>query len=321
MRVVLLAGGTGGAKLAVGLRDLLHGFDGSAPEQPGELTVVANTADDIEIYGVHVSPDPDLISFRLAGVLNDQGFGIEGEGHTLMDARRAAGEEVWFELGDDDMAVCALRARALAAGKSLTDAHAEAIASYPSGGARVLPMCDEPVRTVVDTPAGTRGIQQYLIQDRSEPEILGTRFEGIEAARPSAAVRAAITEAELVIVGPSNPVISIAPILAVPGFAELLVDSPAAVLAVSPFVGGAVLKGPTAKFVESEGHPATVSGVADLYDQRHPDLIDAWIGDLPVERRPHVLADVEMSDAATTRSVAAEVLRYGASLARAGAPR
>ena len=135
VKVALLAGGTGGAKLAVGLRDLLHGLSGAAPELPGKLSVIANTADDIEIYGVHVSPDPDLITFRLAGVLSDQGFGIEGEGHSLMDARRAAGEEIWFELGDDDMAVCAARAEALAAGRPLTEAHALATTAYDTGGA------------------------------------------------------------------------------------------------------------------------------------------------------------------------------------------
>lgn len=320
MRVLLLAGGTGGAKLAVGLRDVLHGHDGDPAAQPGELTVVANTADDIEIYGVHVSPDPDLISFRLAGVLNEHGFGIADETHGQMDARRASGEQVWFELGDDDLAVCAARSQSLASGLRLTQAHAAALAGYPSGGASVLPMSDQPVRTIVETPSGERGIQQFLIQDRSEPEILGTRYDGLDDARPSAEVLAAIDAAQLTVIGPSNPVISIAPILSLPGLAGALAAAPAPVLAVSPLVGGAVLKGPTAEFLRSEGHGASTDGAADYYDQHFPGLIDAWIADEPVSGRAHWLSHVDMRDPAATRAVAKEVLRYGEALARGAAP-
>lgn len=313
MDVALLAGGTGGAKLAVGLRDIVHGFGGEAAEQPGQLNVIANTADDIEIYDVHVSPDPDLITFRLAGVLNDLGFGIEGEGRTLMDARRAAGENIWFELGDDDMAVCAARAEALAGGAPLTSAHRTATASYDTGGAAVLPMTDDPVRTIVATPEGDRGIQQFLIQDRSEPTIEAVRFDGIEAAVATDQVLGAIASADLIVIGPSNPVISIAPILATPGITAEIRASRAPVLAVSPFVGGSVLKGPTAKFVEACGQPATTAGVAAYYEAEFAGVIDAWIADEPA-LGPHHLANVEMSDPARTRSVAAEVLRYGSSL-------
>jgi LPPG:FO 2-phospho-L-lactate transferase len=316
MDVALLAGGTGGAKLAVGLRDILHGFGDEAAEQPGQLNVIANTADDIEIYDVHVSPDPDLITFRLAGVLNDLGFGIEGEGHELMDARRAGGEDIWFELGDDDMAVCAERAQLLAAGKTLTDAHTEATADYDTGGARVLPMSNAPVRTVVETPDGPRAIQQYLIQERSGPAINSVRFEGIDTAVLTPAVAEAIASADLIVVGPSNPVISVTPILATLGLARALHESPAPVLGVSPFVGGAVLKGPTEKFVEAAGYAATSAGVADYYADEHHDVIDAWIADDPIPGHAHHLANVEMSDPDRRRSVAAEVLRYGASLPR-----
>lgn len=318
MDVALLAGGTGGAKLAVGLRDILHGFGGEAAEQPGQLSVIANTADDIEIYDVHVSPDPDLITFRLAGVLGGLGFGIEGEGHELMDARRAAGEEIWFELGDDDMRVCAERAQLLAAGKQLTDAHAEATAEYDTGGARVLPMSNAPVRTVIETPDGPRGIQQYLIQDRSGPAIDSVHFGGIDTAVITPEAAAAIAGADLIIVGPSNPVISVMPILSTLGLARALRESPAPVLGVSPFVGGEVLKGPTAKFIEAEGFPPTSAGAANYYESVHGDLIDAWVADDPIPGHAHHLANVEMSDPDRTRSVAAEVLRYGASLPRTG---
>lgn len=315
MDVALLAGGTGGAKLAVGLRDLLHGFGETPAERPGRLTVIANTADDIEIYGVHVSPDPDLITFRLAGALADRGFGIAGEAHTLIDARRAAGEEIWFELGDDDMAVCAERARLLAEGATLTDAHRLATVAYQTGGARVLPMSDAPVRTVVNTPQGERGIQQFLIQEKGAAPIESVRFDGIEAAAPTEPVLAAIAAADLVIVGPSNPVISVAPILALSGFAEALKGAGAPVLGVSPFVGGSVLKGPTAAFLEAAGSAATPTGAAEFYRREHPGVIDAWIADEPVDGHPHVLADVAMGAPQQTREVAAEVLRYGASLA------
>lgn len=315
MKVALLAGGTGGAKLAVGLRDVLLGSSDQAAERPGELAVIANTADDIEIYGVHVSPDPDLISFRLAGVIGELGFGIAGESHDLMDARRAAGEDVWFELGDEDLAVCAERSEALAAGQPLTAAHAKATASYDTGGATVLPMCDEPVRTQIATDSGERGIQQFLIQDRSEPEIRGVRLAGIESAQATAAVLDALDAADLIVIGPSNPLISIAPILETPRLAGAALAARAPVLAVSPFVGGAVLKGPTAKFLTATGHAATSAGAAAFYEQRFPGLIDAWIADDPVPGHAHHLAQVEMSDAEQTRSVAAEVLRYGASLA------
>jgi LPPG:FO 2-phospho-L-lactate transferase len=318
MNVALLAGGTGGAKLAVGLRDILHGFDGEAAEQPGQLSVIANTADDIEIYDVHVSPDPDLITFRLAGALNALGFGIEGETHELMDARRSAGEDIWFELGDDDMKVCAERAQLLAARRTLTQAHREATASYDTGGARVLPMSDAPVRTIVETPAGPRGIQQYLIQDRSEPAIESVRFEGADTAVVTAECADAIASADLVVIGPSNPVISISPILSTLGLVRAIRESPAPVLGVSPFVGGAVLKGPTAKFIEAASFPASSAGVADYYESTHGDLVDAWIADDPLPGRPHHLANVEMNDPESTRSVAAEVLRYGASLPRGG---
>lgn len=314
MDVALLAGGTGGAKLATGLRDLLHGADAFEAPQPGRLSVIANTADDIEIYGVHVSPDPDLITFRLAGVLGESGFGIAGEAHSLMDARRAAGEDVWFELGDEDLAVCAARARLLAAGEPLTAAHAAATSDYDTGGAAVLPMSNDPVRTVIDTPAGPRGIQQFLIQDRGTAGIEGVRFDGISTASASEPALRAIADADLVIVGPSNPAISIAPILETPGVSEAIAQSSAPVLGVSPFVGGGVVKGPTAEFLAAAGFAATSTGAAEFYAMRHPDLIDAWIADDPVRGFAHVLADVAMTDPQTTRQVAAEVLRYGASL-------
>jgi LPPG:FO 2-phospho-L-lactate transferase len=315
MVVTLLAGGTGGAKLAVGLRDILHGVPGAdAPDEPGQLHVVANTADDIEIYDAYVSPDPDLITFRLAGVLNAAGFGIEGESHSEMDRRRAAGEDIWLALGDDDIVVCRERAALLADGVPLTEAHARATAAYDTGGASVLPMTDDAVRTVVETPNGERGIQEYLIKDRSEPAIKNVRWDvatGGSGITPQ--VAAAIAESDLIVIGPSNPVISIRPILSFQVL-EAIVDSGAPLLAVSPFVGGEILKGPTAKFLTAQGVSADSQGAFEYLRGASGDAIDAFVGDEPVTGIPHHLTDVRMSNADEQREVAAEVLRYGRSL-------
>lgn len=303
MVIALLAGGTGGAKLAVGLRDL-------AAADGGEVAVIANTADDIEIYDCHVSPDPDLITFRLAGVLDDAGYGIAGETHQEMDHRRAAGEEIWFELGDEDLGVCRERTRALAGGASLTEAHAAATASYRLGPARVLPMSDEPVRTIVETPSGDRDLQRYLIQDRSAPEIAGVRFEGAIAALPSPAVLDALARADAIVIGPSNPIISIGPILAVPGMREAIASSGAPVIAVSPFVGGKVLKGPTSKFLIAAGASADTGGLAAHYG----DLVDHWVADEPAGARPTLITGVEIGTAADSLALAREIAGLARSL-------
>lgn len=310
MVIALLAGGTGGAKLAAGLRDELAA-------RGGELHVIANTGDDIEIYGVHVSPDPDLISFRLAGALDARGFGVAGESHDEMDRRRGAGEEIWFELGDGDFAVCRARAGALARGATQTAAHHEATADYDTGAAIVLPMCDEPVRTLVDTPLGPRGLQEFLIRDRSEPDILGVRFDGIEKAAPTAEVLAAIESADAIVIGPSNPAISIGPILAVPGMRAAISMAPAPVLAVSPYVGGEILKGPTAKFMAAAAVAAGTAGVAEFYG----DLVDEWIADEAAGDRSTLLTDVRMDGAPAQRRVAAAVLERVTELSQTAARR
>ena len=324
LNVALLAGGTGGAKLAVGLRDILHGFvtetspegRGFDPGLPGRLDVIANTADDIEIYGVHVSPDPDLITFRLAGVLNAAGYGIEGESHEEMDRRRAAGEEIWFELGDDDLAVCAKRAALLVGDFTLAEAHAEATIDYDTGGARVLPMSDDPVGTLVTTGGEEVDIQRFLIQLRGAAPIDGVRFDGIEEAEPSPEALEAIAAADLIVIGPSNPAISILPILAVPGMAEAIRERGVPVVAVSPVVGGEILKGPTKAFAEAAGFSATPAGIADWYESLHPGLIDAWVADEPVYGHAHHLMKVDMATPELTRIVAGELLRYAQSVSR-----
>lgn len=301
MVIALLAGGTGGAKLAVGLRDALRESDG------GELHVIANTGDDIEIYDAHVSPDPDLITYRLAGMLDERGFGVRGETHDEMRQRREAGEEVWFELGDEDLAVCRARAAALSGGSALTEAHRAATARYETGCATVLPMSDQSVRTMIDTPGGTRSLQRFLISDRCEPAILGVRFEGIEYARPSDRVLRAIEASALIVIGPSNPVISIGPILSLPGMRDALATAAAPVAAVSPFVGGQVLKGPTAAFMAAAGVAPGVAGVVDFYRDFYGDPVDTWVADEPLGDRS-VMADVRMDDDAQALRLARVLL-------------
>ncbi len=294
MVIALLAGGTGGAKLACGLRDIVG--DG--------LAVIANTADDIEIYGVHVSPDPDLITYRLAGVLDERGFGIAGEGATEMQRLREAGEDTWFTLGDDDFAVCRARASALAEGLTLTAAHARATAAYDTGGARVLPMSNEPVRTEIATPDGLRSIQQYLIADRCEPEITGVAFPGTERAGPTDEVLKALDAADLVVIGPSNPIISIAPILELRNMRSALGTTMAPVVAVSPYVRGDVVKGPTAKFMTAAGFAPGNAGFARFYNS----IADVLVADEECRGSETVVTDVAMPDARGQRLLAERVL-------------
>jgi LPPG:FO 2-phospho-L-lactate transferase len=265
VRVALLAGGSGGAKLAAGMQELV-----------GEgLAVVANTGDDIEALGVHVSPDPDLITYWLSGEIDEErGWGIRGDGFTVFERLVQLGAPAWFRLSDRDLATCLYRRHFLDAGGRLTDAQAQ-IARQLGVRAQVLPMCEEPVRTRVGTPAGWRDLQEYLILDRGEPEVTAVELRGIEAARPTPEVEAALAGAEAIVIGPSNPVISIGPILAVPGVRDAIAASPAPVVAVSPYVAGRVVKGPTERFMAAVGRPSTAAGVASLY----AGVVDAMLVD------------------------------------------
>jgi LPPG:FO 2-phospho-L-lactate transferase len=255
MRVALLAGGTGGAKLAAGMQE----------ELGPELAVIANTGDDVEALGVHVSPDPDLVTYWLSGEIDEErGWGIKGDEFTVFNRLKQLGAPSWFGLSDRDLAACLYRRQFLDDGGRPTDAQAQ-IARGLGVEARVLPMCDTPVRTRVLTPAGPRALQEYLILDRGRPQVQGVRLEGIEAAEPTPEVLEALRSADVVVIGPSNPVISVGPILAVPGIRETIAACTAPVVAVSPYVAGAVVKGPTDRFMEGIGRPTTAAGVASLY--------------------------------------------------------
>lgn len=269
--VVVLAGGTGGARLARGMLDL------AGPD----LVVVANTADDIEAYGAAVSPDPDLVAFTLADIIDARGWGIDGDTFTEMERRRAAGEDAWFNLGDRDLGWCRRRSELLAEGLTPTEAMAQLTASLGLE-ARVLPMSDRPVRTRVKAAGRTRGLQEFLILDRGEGPIEGIEFEGIEAALPTREVLEAVSQARTIVIGPSNPVISIGPILALDGMAGALRSCAAPVVAVSPFVGGKVLKGPTAACLEAWGLEPTAAGAARAW----ADVADLLVSDEPVPGSP-----------------------------------
>jgi LPPG:FO 2-phospho-L-lactate transferase len=306
MRVALLAGGTGGAKLGAGLQD----------EIGADLTVIANTGDDIEALGVHVSPDPDLITYWLSGEVDEErGWGIREDTFTVFERIQRFGAPGWFGLSDRDLAACLYRRQFLADGGRPTDAQAQ-IARGVGIEARVLPMSDAPVRTKVITEGGRRDLQEYLILDGGQPAVLGVELEGIAEAEPTAEVLDALRIAEAIVIGPSNPVISIGPILAVPGMREAIAASPAPVIAVSPYVAGAVVKGPTDRFMEGLGRPCTAAGVASLY----AGLIDAMVvdegdPDPPPAEIPTLAAPTLMEGVAGRGRVARTVLDYADTLA------
>jgi LPPG:FO 2-phospho-L-lactate transferase len=306
MRVALLAGGTGGAKLGAGMQE----------EIDSDLTVIANTGDDIEALGVHVSPDPDLVTYWLSGEIDaERGWGIRDDAFTVFERLTKLGAPGWFGLSDRDLAACLYRRQFLDEGGRLTEAQAQ-IARALGVRARVLPMCEAPVRTQVLTAAGRRSLQEYLIVDGGEPEVRGIELEGIAEAKPTPEVLEALRSAEAIVIGPSNPVISIGPILAVPGLREAIASSGAPVVAVSPFVAGKVVKGPTEHFMAAVGRPSTATGVASLY----AGLIDAMVVDSddpdpPPEEIPTLATGTLMEGAAGRARLARIVLDYAADLA------
>jgi LPPG:FO 2-phospho-L-lactate transferase len=296
--VVLLSGGTGGARLARGLLDVCD-----------QLTVVANTGDDVDVYGVHVSPDPDLVTYWLADEIDPRGWGLRGDTSSVMDALRDAGRPVWFHLGDRDLAMCLVRTALLREGRRLTQAH-EAVVSAMGVGARVLPMSDEPVATFVRHGGRLWPFQEYMIVAGAAAPVEGVELQGLERARPTDEVLAALASCDLIVIGPSNPVISIGPILALPGMREAVAGAPAPVVAVSPFVGGRSVKGPTEHFCEWAGVDLDAGGIARVY----AGLIDGVVADEAVSELPSLVTDTLMDGADARRRVAMEVLRFGRDL-------
>ncbi|MDG6920062.1 MAG: 2-phospho-L-lactate transferase [Nitrososphaerota archaeon] len=253
MKVAALAGGTGSAKLLRGLKAI-----------GAELTVVANVGDNAWIYGVYVCPDVDIACYTLAGIADrTKGWGIRGDTFHMLDLLGRAGTDTWFRLGDRDLATCLARTQLLREGLTLTGA-TEAIAEKLGTGSAVLPACDEPVQTVIRTPEGELNLQEFWVREKGRPRALGVEYRGSGKARPTARVKEAIGEADVVVVCPANPVTSVGPSLAIPGFIRLL-KSARRVVALSPMVGNSPYSGPAGKLMEAvEVHPSSL-GVAKMY--------------------------------------------------------
>jgi LPPG:FO 2-phospho-L-lactate transferase len=265
VKTVLLAGGTGGAKLAAGFQAVIG----------EELSVIANTGDDIEIMGVHISPDPDLITWWLSGEIDEmRGWGIRDDSFRVFERMARFGAPDWMSLSDLDLAACLYRKEFMAEGGRQTVAQ-EQIARGVGAVARVLPMSDDPVRTRVMTGGDWKGLQEFLIIEGGLPEVEAVEMQGLAEASPTPEVIEAIDLADLIVIGPSNPVISIGPILAMEGIREAIANSGAPVIAVSPYVGGRTVKGPTDNLMRAVGRSTDTRGVISLY----AGLLDAIVCD------------------------------------------
>ncbi len=293
----MLAGGTGGAKLARGMLD----------ELGSDLVVIANTGDDIEIYGAHVSPDPDLVTFWLADAIDERGWGLAGDTFAAMDQLRALGDAIWFNLGDRDLAIGLHRARRLADGARLNEALDDLRRAF-GVPARVLAPSDDELRTWVRAGGEWRPFQDFMIRRRGRGPIEDVEFRGAATARPAPEALAVLREARAIVIGPSNPVLSIDPILAVLG--DELRECEAPVVAVSPLVRGAVVKGPTAACLAWAGRSLDTDGIAAHYH----GLIDGIVADRRASDVPTLETDVELGDPAARRRVARETLEFAAAL-------
>ncbi len=304
--IVALAGGVGGAKLAQGLYLALP---------PDTLTVIGNTADDFDHFGLRISPDLDTVLYTLAGLANPAtGWGIAGDSFRALDLLKRYGAEDWFAIGDLDFATHIRRSELLRAGHAPT-AVAATLASGLGLRARLLPMCDEPVATIVETPDGPLGFQDYFVRRRHQDTVNAVRFDGIERATLPDGVAAALREATAIVLCPSNPIVSLGPILAVPGLRAALRAAPGRKVAVSPIVGGRALKGPADRMLAGLGHDVSPVGVARLYR----DFLDGFVLDeTDAALAPEVealslralVAQTVMGDAADRRRLAEEILAF-----------
>jgi LPPG:FO 2-phospho-L-lactate transferase len=266
MKVCALAGGVGGAKLARGLQDVLP---------PGDLSVVVNTADDFDLWGLHICPDLDTVMYTLAGISNPEtGWGIANESFETLSMLASYGEETWFKLGDRDLATHILRTSRMRSGQTLTEVTAGLCGDLGVDSA-VLPMSDDPVSTVLETAEGRLEFQEYFVRRGQRDKVLAIELRGIQDAGPTERVLAAISGADAIVFCPSNPVVSVGPILALPGMTETLASSSAPKVAVSPIVGGRALKGPADRMLASLGHEVSATGVARLY----AGLVDGMVVD------------------------------------------
>jgi LPPG:FO 2-phospho-L-lactate transferase len=303
MRVTALAGGTGAAKLLRGLAACLG---------PHDLTIIGNTGDDTEVWGLHVSPDLDTVTYALAGVLDvGRGWGRADESFRCLEVMAGLGAASWFGLGDRDLAVHLTRTAALRTGEPLSAVTAR-LADRLGVTARILPMSDQPVRTFVQTTSARLAFQEYFVRDRAAGNVVAVEYAGAAEARPAPGVLAALAEADLVVVCPSNPVTSVGPILAVPGVVAAL-TSTRRVVGVSPIIGGAPVSGPAGRLMSARGLEVSPGGVAAAYAP--------WLGALLIDPRDTgaapaleragvraIATDVMMTDRAREVALARRVL-------------
>ena len=317
MKVVTLAGGTGGAKLAAGLQAVLPA---------GDLTVIVNTGDDTERHGLLVMPDHDAVLYMLGDRFDfERGWGVTGETWTVMDDLVSYGEDGWFRLGDRDLATHIARGARLRAGEPLTDA-VRALQTAVGLATPILPMTDAPVRTRIRTDEGWLDFQEYFVHRHQAPDVREVAYDGIDAARPTATVQAAIDAADAIVIGPSNPIVSIGPILAVPGLRDALAAARARgvpVVAMSPIIGGVALKGPADRMLTSLGHESSALGVARLYAGLVDVFMlnstdDALAPTIEALGMRAVATDTIMADEAGRARVAAAVLDVARSNAARG---
>ena len=309
--IAALAGGVGGGRLAVGLASVLP---------PERLTIVVNTGDDFEHLGFTICPDLDTVTYTLAGLNNRElGWGRADETWSFMETLASLGGETWFRLGDRDLALHAARTAALARGESLSQVTA-ALTQRLGIAHPVVPMSDDPVRTVVDTDEGELEFQQYFVRRRCEPAVRRFRFAGAHDAQPAPRVRALFdSDVEALVVCPSNPFVSIAPMLAIPAIRGWLERRSFPVVAVSPIVGGAAVKGPAAKMMRELGLDVSADAVARHYG----DLVDGWIVDsrdaedaaaIEAKGKAVLVTDTLMTDDARSAALAREAVDFAKAL-------
>jgi len=275
--IVLLTGGTGGAKFVDGLRQVI-------PQQ--ELAIVVNTGDDLRWWGLSISPDIDSILYVLSGLLSkERGWGVQTDTFFCLQAMAQYGEPAWFKIGDRDLAIHLLRSQLIADGKTLSEATDE-IAGRLGIAARILPMSNDRVETRIQTLSGELGFEEYFVKRRYQDKVLSVRFAGAEEAHPAPGVVEAILSADAVILAPSNPVTSIGPILAVPEIRQALRETSAEVIAVSPIIGGVAVSGPAANLMSATGLPVSIAGVAKAYQ----DFLDVLVVDAADSERSKELA-------------------------------
>ena len=276
--ITVLAGGVGAARFLQGLL---------AVHRPSDITIISNVGDDAEFFGLHVSPDIDIVLYHLAGLSDEErGFGIKGDTFNVIDAIARYGYDTWFRLGDRDLATCITRTDLLRRGRTLSEATAE-IASALLVPARIIPVTDDRLRTKIRTDEGLLDFQEYFVHRRTEGHLREVVFDGAEPAQPAPGVLEAITEAAAIVITPSNPLVSIGPILSVTGVRDALVETTARVVAVSPIVGGRALKGPADRMLRDQGMEANAVSIASIYR----DFLDVLVIDnVDADLKPQIEA-------------------------------